>query len=308
MSWTADHAVARPAATASDRLEHPQDRGLAIDLGLPEQDDHHEQEQLQAGQQPPRMERKLMRHEALQHDRDENGTRDRQARLLGRPTQPRGLMQLPARRGEPLDVRGDVREALVNDARIHRAVRADEVVVAEHPGARRRPGRSSSAAGPSERGRPDRRRVTAPCRRAGAGVKSRPHSRHDFCECQSPAEPTHGQPYVFRDCPGVRTVRPDTVRRWRSTPSRPGRPKAAPCYATRMAGLHATTDEPPAATAATESRLRRGWRIGTGVVCWALAVVVRGLCDHAFVRARTDVVSGHAHRVHAVRWRCCRSS
>ncbi len=83
------------------------------------------------------MERKLVRHEALQNDRDENGTRDRQARLLGRPAQPRGLMQLPARRREPFNMCGDVREALVDDARVHRAIRAHEVVVPERPGARR---------------------------------------------------------------------------------------------------------------------------------------------------------------------------
>jgi hypothetical protein len=48
-------------------------------------------------------------------------------------------MQLPARRREPLNVRGDVRETLVHDTGIHRAVRAAEVAVAEHQGARRLP-------------------------------------------------------------------------------------------------------------------------------------------------------------------------
>ena len=71
-----------------------------------------------------------MRYEALQHDRDEHGTRDRQPWLLGRPAQPRGLMHMPARRGEPLHVCGDVREALVHNAQIHHAVHADEVIVA----------------------------------------------------------------------------------------------------------------------------------------------------------------------------------
>ena len=38
-------------------------------------------------------------------------------------------------------------------------------------------------------------------------------------------------------------------------------------------GAPGNADESAAATAATESRLRRGWRIGTTVTCWVLAVV-----------------------------------
>src|SRR5262249_32948424 len=75
--------------------------------------DDHEQQQLEPRQQPPRVEREVVRYERLQHHRHDHREGDWETRLLSSAPEPRRLVNWTALGTQALDVCGDVRELLV---------------------------------------------------------------------------------------------------------------------------------------------------------------------------------------------------
>jgi hypothetical protein len=73
-----DQALARLISTISARLETRQQRVLAGDPHWVGHAQHYEQGQLQAGQQPDRVDRQPVGQQQLQRDRDEDRSGDRE--------------------------------------------------------------------------------------------------------------------------------------------------------------------------------------------------------------------------------------